>query len=230
MNVVRPILLFLLLHALPFPSPVMAQAGAHAGDEKAPVQKRSAEQIWAKLEAGNKRFVSGKAHPHNYAEQRQGLVKGQQPEVAVLSCSDSRVPPEILFDQGLGELFVVRAAGNSADALGIGSLEYAVEHLGSTVIVVLGHQSCGAVKAACSGDKMPSSNLEAVVQPVLPSCTAGADKGADLIAFAIRDHVRRSAASLLAESAILKHAADEGKLSIIEAYYELDTGRVVRLH
>jgi carbonic anhydrase len=225
----RPILLFLLLHSLQFSIPVTAQAGAHA--EKKQSSKSSAEQVWANLARGNNRFVTGKSHPHNYVKQRQSLAKGQQPEVAVLSCSDSRVPPEILFDQGLGDLFVVRSAGNSADPIGIGSLEYAVEHLGSTVIVVLGHQSCGAVKAACSGDKMPSPNLEAVVQPVLPSCTAGApNKGDDLIAFAIRDHVHRTAKALLADSTILKHAADEGKLSIIEAYYDLDTGRVERLH
>lgn len=225
----RPILFFLLLHAIQFSSPVIAQTGAHAGAEKEQVPKSSAEQIWANLLKGNQRFVTGKAHPHDYVKQRQSLVKGQQPEVAVLSCSDSRVPPEILFDQGLGDLFVVRSAGNSADAMGIGSLEYAVEHLGSTVIVVLGHESCGAVKAACSGDKMPSAGLDAVVQPVLASCTAAHNKGDALVDFAIRDHVHRTAKSLLAESAILKHAADEGKLSIIEAYYDLDTGRVERL-
>lgn len=229
MNGLRPILFILLLHALPFSSHGVAQIGAHAA-ETVHVQKTSAEQIWAKLVSGNQRFMSGKAHSHNYVEQRRSLVKGQQPEVAVLSCSDSRVPPEILFDQGLGDLFVVRSAGNSADVIGIGSLEYAVEHLGSTVIVVLGHQSCGAVKAACSGEKMPSPNLDAVVQPVLPSCTAGAGKGDALIDFAIRDHIRRTAKALLTESAILKHAADEGKLSIIEAYYDLNTGRVQRLH
>jgi carbonic anhydrase len=231
MNGFRPVLFFLILHALQFTSHGLAQVGVHANAETAQVQKTSAEQIWVNLLSGNQRFVSGKAHPHNYVEQRQSLAKGQQPEVAVLSCSDSRVPPEILFDQGLGDLFVVRSAGNSADAMGIGSLEYAVEHLGSTVIVVLGHQSCGAVKAACSGDKMPSPNLNAVVQPVLPSCTAGApNKGDALIAFAVRDHVHRTAKALLADSAILKHAADEGKLSTIEAYYNLDTGRVERLH
>ena len=230
MNSFRPILLFLLLHALQLFSPVMAQTASHAGAAKEQVHKTSAEQIWAKLANGNKRFVSGKPHPQNYVEQRRVLAKGQQPQVAVLSCSDSRVPPEILFDQGLGDIFVVRSAGNSADAIGIGSLEYAVEHLGSTVIVVLGHQSCGAVTAACSGEKMPSANLDAVVKPVLASCAAGGSKGAGLVDFAIHDHVHRAAEYLLAQSTILKHAADEGKLSIIEAYYELDTGRVVRLH
>jgi carbonic anhydrase len=125
---------------------------------------------------------------------------------------------------------VVRSAGNSADALGIGSLEYAVEHLGSTVIVVLGHQNCGAVKAACSGEKSTSPNLDAVLEPVLPSCTAGSKHGEELVDAAVRDHVHRTVQSLLAKSSVLKHAVDEGKLGILEAYYELDTGRVVRLH
>jgi carbonic anhydrase len=224
----RSILFFLVLHALQFSSPTSALPRADSDVGKGGAQ-RTSEQIWATLESGNQRFVSGKAHPHNHTEQRQSLVNAQQPEVAVLSCADSRVPPEILFDQGLGALFVVRSAGNSADAMGVGSLEYAVEHLGSKVIVVLGHQSCGAVKAACSGDKMPSANLDAVVQPVLPSCKATANKG-DALDFAVRDHVHRTSKSLLTESAILKHAADEGKLTIIEAYYELDSGRIVRLH
>lgn len=224
----RSIAFVLLLHALAFSSLAMAETGAHAGAQKHEAHKGSAEQIWANLARGNKRYISGQSRPHNYAAKRKELVKGQHPMVAVLSCSDSRVPPEILFDQGLGDLFVVRSAGNSADALELGSLEYAVEHLGSTVIVVMGHQSCGAVKAACSGEKMPSRNLEAVVKPVLQSCKTGA-KG-DGIDAAVHDHVHRAAMSLLAESEILKHAAEEGKLSIIEAYYELDSGRVVRLH
>jgi carbonic anhydrase len=206
---------------------VVAQNTTHAPQESR-VAKTSADQVWARLAAGNNRFIHGKTRAHDYVSQRHAVAKGQQPEVAVLSCSDSRVPPEILFDQGLGDLFVVRSAGNSADALGIGSLEYAVEHLGSVVIVVLGHENCGAVKAACSGEKMPSANLDAVVQPVLSSCAAGGKPGNDLT-FEIRDHVHRSAESLLANSEILKHAHEEGKLSIIEAYYELGTGRVVRL-
>jgi carbonic anhydrase len=229
MNGFTSTLILLLLYTCQF-VPAMAQTSAHATTEKNQAKKASTEQIWANLAAGNRRFVSGKVHQHNYVVQRQALVTTQQPKVAVLSCSDSRVPPEILFDQGLGDLFVVRSAGNSADPLGIGSLEYAVEHLGSTVIVVLGHQSCGAVKAACSGEKMPSPNLDAVVQPVLPSCSAGTKKGDELIDFAVRDHVHRTAQALLTKSEILKHFADDGKLSIVEAYYELGTGRVIRLH
>ncbi len=97
----------------------------------------SADQTWNDLAAGNQRFVLGKVASHDFVAQRKALTKDQHPQVAVLSCSDSRVPPELVFDAGLGELFVVRTAGEDDDPLSIGSLEYAVEHLGSSVIVVM---------------------------------------------------------------------------------------------
>jgi carbonic anhydrase len=186
----------------------------------------NADQIWADLEAGNQRFVGGQSSQHDYVAQRQALAKTQAPKVAVLGCADSRLSPELLFDKGLGDLFVVRNAGNSPDPIAIGSLEYAVEHLGSKVIVVLGHQSCGAVTAACSGEKMPTANLEAVVAPIAAACSA--HKG-DLTA-AIKDHVHQSAQELVSHSPVLKHEVEEGKIKVIEAYYELDTGKVIRLN
>lgn len=194
-------------------------------------RSQSVDRIWDSLMAGNKRFSEGNVAAHDVVSQRRKLAKDQHPLVAVLSCSDSRVPPEAVFDQGLGDLFVVRAAGNSADPIVIGSLEYAVEHLGTVVIVVLGHQSCGAVTAACSGEKMPTSNLEAVVEPIEKSChVAKEGRGSeDLVDFAIKDHVHETANAVLAHSEVLKHAHEDGKLSIIEAYYSLDSGRVMRL-
>jgi carbonic anhydrase len=207
--------------------PALSQSAADREDTKTP----SAGQIWTSLTDGNKRFIDGKPRHHDLVSQRRTLEKNQHPLVAVLSCSDSRVPPEAVFDQGLGDLFVVRVAGNSSDPTGIGSLEYAVEHLGTVMIVVLGHQSCGAVKAACSGEKMPTSNLEAVVQPIAESCSVAKQEhtGESLLDFAIRDHVYRTAQDLLANSPVLKHAHEEGKLTIIEAYYSLDSGAVTRL-
>jgi carbonic anhydrase len=192
----------------------------------------SADQVWNSLAEGNKRFIAGKQATHDFVSQRHTLAKDQHPRVAVLSCSDSRVPPEVVFDQGLGDLFVVRVAGNSADPTGIGSLEYAVEHLGTAMIVVLGHQSCGAVKAACSGEKMPTPNLEAFVQPIRHSCSVAKQghTGEGLIDFAVRDHVNQTAQDLLTRSPVLKRAHDEGKLSIVEAYYSLESGSVTRLH
>lgn len=187
------------------------------------------DQMWNDLAAGNHRFVEGKSESRDLVTRRKALAKTQNPHVALLSCSDSRVPPELVFDKNLGDLFVVRSAGESADLLAIGSLEYAVEHLGTVAIVVMGHQSCGAVKAACSGGKAESPNLEAVVTPIAPSCKKVDKSKPETLDLAVRDHVHSVAQKLLAKSAILKHAADEGKLTIIEAYYSLDTGEVTKL-
>jgi carbonic anhydrase len=189
----------------------------------------SADQIWSDLAAGNHRYVLGKTAPHDFPAQRKSLVKTQHPGVAVLSCSDSRVPPELVFDVALGELFVVRSAGEDDDPLSIGSLEYAVEHLGSSVIVVMGHQSCGAVTAACSGGKSDSVNLDAVVAPIVPSCAQMDAKRPETLDLAVRDHVRRVAQEVVANSPLLRKAVEEGKLTIIQAYYSLDTGEVTRL-
>lgn len=188
-----------------------------------------ADQVWNELAAGNRRFVNGQHEPRNLVTRRKELAKTQNPRVAVLSCSDSRVPPELVFDEGLGDLFVVRSAGESADPLAVGSLEYAVEHLGSVVIVVMGHQSCGAVKAACSGEKPDSPNLGAVVTPIASSCSKVDKSKPETFDLAGRDHVHSVAQELLAKSVILQKAVDEEKLTILEAYYSLDSGEVTRL-
>jgi carbonic anhydrase len=190
----------------------------------------SADQIWSDLAAGNHRFVVGKTASRDLIAQRQALTKSQHPRVTVLSCSDSRVPPELVFDAGLGDLFVVRSAGEDDDSLSIGSIEYAVEHLGSKVIVVMGHQNCGAVTAACSGGKSESMNLDAVVAPIVPSCTKMDPKKPETLDLAVRDHIHRVAEELLVRSALLKEAVDKGKVTIIEAYYSLDVGEVTKLH
>ncbi|MGA2687535.1 MAG: carbonic anhydrase [Candidatus Korobacteraceae bacterium] len=193
-------------------------------------QSSSADQIWNQLAAGNHRFATGKDAPQDLQAERKSLTKTQHPRVAVLSCSDSRVPPELVFDEGLGDLFVVRSAGEDVDAISIGSLEYAVEHLGSTVIVVMGHQGCGAVTAACSGAKSESDNLEAVVRPIAPSCAKMDRAKPETLDLAIRDHVHRVSQEILARSELLRKAAEEHKIAVIEAYYSLDTGEVTRLH
>ena len=181
--------------------------------------------------AGNKRFVTGKTKSHEFVQLRHSLAKGQHPKVVVLTCSDSRVPPELLFDRSLGDLFVVRAAGNLADAIGLGSIEYAVEHLGSSVLVVLGHEKCGAVTAACSGGKMPTPNLQAIVDKIDPAVTEAKSytKADGLVEAAIVENIHQSAKDVLGSSEVLRHALKEGKLTVIEAIYKLDTGEVLRL-
>ena len=204
------------------------QAPSHATTNAA---TPAPDKIWADLVSGNERFAAGKTKPRALVPLRQSLAKGQHPKAIILSCSDSRVPPEILFDQSLGDLFVVRSAGNIADAIGLASMEYAVEHLGSTVLVVMGHTKCGAVTAASAGEKMPTSNLQALVDQIQPAVAKVKDSSnADtLVESAIQENVRQSARDVLAHSEVLRHAKDEGKLTVVEAEYQLDTGKVVRL-
>ena len=179
---------------------------------------------------GNRRFVAGKPQARDVVSLRHKLASGQSPKAIILSCSDSRVGPELLFDQTLGDIFVVRTAGNVADAVGLGSIEYAVEHLHSPLLVVLGHQKCGAVNAACSGEKMPSPNLDAIVEKINPAVAQAKSyaKADDLLESAIKENVHQSAKDLLANSEIIRDAVKSGKLTIIEAEYELESGQVVR--
>jgi len=227
--------LMLLLVLVSFVSVGLSQQPAAASaqhDAHVAASAPSADQIWSDLMAGNQRFVTGKTRAYEVVPLRKKLASGQQPHVIVLSCSDSRVAPELVFDQSLGDLFVVRTAGNVADPVGLGSIEYAVDHVHSTVLVVLGHQKCGAVTAACSGDKMPSRNLEAIVDKISPAVTQAKStaKPDDLIETAIKDNVHQSAQDLLANSEIIRDAVKGGKLTVIEAEYELESGEVVRLN
>ena len=193
--------------------------------------KVSPEVIWEDLIKGNKRFMAGKHTNVNYTTSRVSLSKGQKPQVIILGCADSRVPPEFLFDKNLGELFVVRDAGNIADEVSLGSIEYAIEHLHAKMIVVLGHESCGAVAAAVSGEKMPSRNLSAITDSIAPSfddsktCTIGKEPNISCVEL----NARHSAKDLLLKSAIIKKAVEEETVSIVSAVYHFDSGEVVRL-
>ncbi len=205
-----------------------AAPAAHAAASSAP----SADAVWAGLMAGNKRFIAGKPSSHALVSLRQKLASAQNPNVIMLSCSDSRVSPEVVFDQSLGDIFVVRTAGNIADKVALGSIEYAVAHIHSPVLVVLGHSSCGAVKAACSGDKMPSANLTAIVDMINPAVTQAktyAKGGDELIESVVKENVHQSAKDVLANSEIIRDAVKSGKLKVFEAEYKLDSGEVVRL-
>lgn len=223
--------LLLLLTGAGLAQAAPAAPAKHAAHGAASQSAPSADALWAELMAGNRRFVAGKPRARALVPLRRKLASGQSPHVIVLACSDSRVAPEILFDQSLGDLFVIRTAGNVADPVALGSIEYAVDHLHSTVLVVLGHQKCGAVAAACSGEKMPSANLEAIVEKINPAVTQAKTyaKGDGLIEAAIRENVHQSAKDVLANSEILREAVKSGKLKVIEAEYEVDSGKVARL-
>jgi carbonic anhydrase len=220
------IIIFAVFSVAQQPAPPAAAHPQHAAQPAA-----SPDKIWSELMAGNQRFVSGKLKPEPVVSIRAEWTKTQHPRAMVLSCADSRVPPELVFDQTLGELFVVRTAGNIAGPLGLASLEYAVEHLGTTLLVVMGHTKCGAVTAACSGEKMPTPNLQAMVDQIEPAVAAvkSSITGDARIEAAIKENVHQSAANVLAQSEVLRHAKEQGRLMIIEAEYQLDTGEVIRL-
>jgi carbonic anhydrase len=194
-------------------------------------KKSELEAIWQDLASGNKRFMAGKHTVVNYSADREKLVKGQQPKAIVLGCADSRVPPEFLFDKNLGELFVVRDAGNIADKVTLGSIEYAVEHLHAKVLVVLGHESCGAVAATVAGEKMPTPNLQSIVESISPSfadsktCLIGGESNLSCVEL----NVQHSSKDVLSKSPLLKKAVDAGELLVIRAVYKLKSGEVVRL-
>jgi carbonic anhydrase len=191
----------------------------------------SPEGIWEDLLKGNMRFVMGEPQPRLLISSRQRLVYGQQPKAIILTCSDSRVSPELLFDEGLGDLFVVRTAGNVADPVALGSIEYAAEHLHVTLLVILGHEKCGAVAAAASGAVMPSPNLEAIVSKIRPAIEKlkGRATGDELLHLAAEGNVHQSAEDVIANSPIVRESVETGKLMVIKAFYDLKTGQVTTL-
>lgn len=201
---------------------------SHDADQGGP----TAAEVWKDLMAGNRRFVAGNPQARDVVSLRHKLVAGQSPKAIILSCSDSRVGPEVIFDQSLGDIFVVRTAGNVADPVALGSIEYAVEHLHSPLLVVLGHQKCGAVNAACSGGKMPSPNLDAIVEKIDPAVSRAKTyaKSENLVESAIKENVDQSAHDVQANSEIIRHAVESGKLTVIRAEYELESGKVIRLN
>ena len=170
-------------------------------------------------------------NPRPLVAAREQLAHGQHPQVIVRGFADSRVSPELVFDKNLGELFVVRTAGNIADPIALGSIEYAAEHLHAKVIVVLGHEKSGAVAAAASGAKMPTPGLDAIVKrifPVIEKFTICAE-GDQLLGLAVEANVQQSARDIVAESTILQKEVAEQKLTVIRAAYKLRTGEVYRL-
>ncbi|MEI6206808.1 MAG: carbonic anhydrase [Desulfuromonadales bacterium] len=204
----------------------------------------SPDEALQKLMEGNRQYVENKVthSARSDAAARTALARSQKPYAIILSCSDSRVPPEIIFDKGLGEIFVVRVAGNVPDPIVLGSIEYAAEHLGSPLIMVLGHERCGAVKATVEskGKTTGSSNIDEIVKNIAPAvknaakeCDAckGDTKCADtkkeeFVECVVTANARRVAANLTMQSDILTHLVHEKKLKIVAARYDLDDGIV----
>src|ERR1044072_5287259 len=189
----------------------------------------TADSALAELKTGNKHHVSHRyQHPHETLDRQRQLASGQHPHAEILSCSDSRVPPEIVFDQGLGDLFIVRGAGNVASDTEIGSLEYGAEHLHVPLIVVLGHESCGAVTAAVQGGP-PEGHIPALVDLIKPAVAKTRGLPGDPVANAVRSNVELVVKQLRSSTPLLSELVAHGKLKIVGGVYSLEPGKVTWL-
>lgn len=192
-------------------------------------EKITPDSVLAELRLGNGHHVAHRyQHPHETLERRRQLVSGQHPHAEILSCSDSRVPPEIVFDQGLGDLFIVRVAGNVATDTEIGSLEYGAEHLHIPLLVVLGHESCGAVTAAVQGGP-PEGHITTLVSLITPAVEKSRGMSGDPVANAVRMNVEMVVKQLRTSTPILSELVAHGKLKIVGAVYSIETGSVTWL-
>lgn len=206
-------------------------AGAQGSTRDADAAPADGAAALRRLQAGNKRFVAGRSKSlGKWNARRAELAEGQAPFAIILGCADSRVPPEIVFDEGLGDLFVVRVAGNTAAApIVIGTIEYAATILDSVLLMVLGHDDCGAVKAAvdvATKGKVLPGDLPSVAQPILPAVEAVRAQPADTVVdAAIQENVRRAVSGLGAVP-LLADRVSANKLTIVGAEYRLKSGKV----
>ncbi|MEV4479586.1 carbonic anhydrase [Micromonospora coxensis] len=185
-------------------------------------------QALAELLAGNRRFVTGAPrHPNQDAAHRAAVADGQHPFAVIVGCSDSRLAAEIIFDRGLGDLFVVRTAGHTVGSEVLGSVEYAVSVLGTPLVVVLGHDSCGAVQAArqaARSGSTPPGHLGAVVDAVTPSVRRAASQGVDDVDGIVDIHIARTVEALLDNSAVLATEVAAGRCAVVGLSYRLAAG------
>lgn len=182
-----------------------------------------------RLLRGNERYVEGVTQRHDFKREREALVGGQNPFAAILSCADSRIAPEYAFDSSRGDLFVCRVAGNFAAAETVASLEYAVAVLNTPLILVLGHESCGAVDATIKSlrdDKPLPGHLPSLVQAIAPAVKAVSGKGGDVLNNAIRQNVIDNVAKLKSATPILSAAVNDKKIQVVGGIYRLGSGKV----
>src|SRR5438105_7475328 len=188
----------------------------------------NADDALKRLLDGNTRFVAGKPNELNGSqliERRAALAKDQKPFAVIVSCSDSRVPPELIFNLGLGDIFVVRTAGEVVDAVAVGSIEYAVEHLGSSLIVVLGHQRCGAVSAAVSGAN-ETGKIPDVLKAIAPAVEETKAKPGDPVENAVRANAVDIAKRLQSTGPIIAPRGQSAQAKDLAAWYDLGPGGV----
>lgn len=203
---------------------VTGLAGSGISDE------RSADEALNKLMQGNIRCSVGQPAQKMLDENfRKELAKGQRPYAVVVACSDSRVAPEIVFDENLGQIFVVRTAGNVVDSVALGSIEYAVEHLHVPLIMVMGHESCGAVKATVDHKGKPEGNIGTIVTKISPAvkkAKAQGKKGDELVYASTIENVRLVASDIRKKSPVIRKEVAAGKVKMVGGYYSISAGKV----
>ncbi|MBF0119710.1 MAG: carbonic anhydrase [Desulfobacterales bacterium] len=178
------------------------------------------------LKEGNNRFANGRSnHPNQNAERRKKLKTGQYPFAAIISCSDSRVPLEIIFDQGIGDLFIIRDAGNIIDDMALGGIEYAIKYLESKIIIVLGHDKCGAVAATLKGGKVPG-HIAKIVEQIQPAVDKAKKLSGDTLANAIKENVLLNVTKVETSEPIIKEFVHKNKIKVVGGIYCFDTGKV----
>lgn len=189
-------------------------------------EDKSAKGAFDRLVQGNQRYVSSTTVCHDdWTAKRSAQTQGQAPFAIIVTCSDSRVPPEIIFDQTLGALFVIRVAGNVVDDFAIGSIEYGVKVLGANLILVLGHSSCGAVDAALKGLKF-DNHIQSILTAIQPAVTATKGESENRLEKATKANVQNVEKMLKTSKPVLADLFDKGTLRIFGGYYDLETGKV----
>ncbi|WP_123959511.1 carbonic anhydrase [Corynebacterium pseudopelargi] len=190
----------------------------------------SSSTLWNTMLEANQRFAEGTpARPNQDEDRRAALQAGQNPYACVFTCSDSRVPAELIFDAGLGDLFVVRTAGEVVDIGVMATLEFAVAGLGVELLVIMGHQNCGAVKATAEvyeGADLPPAQQRVLVEQILPSITKAKQAGMHDREDFERQHAARMAEKILSTSSVIREAVEAGRLNVVAARYKLDDATV----
>ncbi len=214
------------------PSDLRAKAKAKALPETAPPKPEnvlSSEQALARLMEGNKRYVQGITKRHDFAAEREALSEGQNPYAGILSCADSRIAPEFAFDSGRGDLFVVRVAGNFLTPENLASFEFAVDVLKTPFLMVLGHDACGAIKAAISSIQKTTTlpgHLPSLVDNLAPAVDAASALPGDLLQNATTENVRRNVQALKTATPLISAAVSDKRVQVRGAVYRLATGEV----
>jgi carbonic anhydrase len=209
----------------------VATVGVHPALAAKDTTSVTAAEAIERLKSGNERYISApQVCEVDLSKQREQVVKAQTPWATILTCSDSRVLPDLIFGGvGLGELFIARNAGNIVDTDTMGTIEYGAEHLGTPLVVVLGHEACGAVTAACSvvekHEKFPGS-IGPMVNAIVPAAMAVYGKPGDFVENTVRENAKRAAAKIATKSQIVSHLIHAKKVKVLAARYDLDSGAV----